>query len=152
MIDNHGLLASAMQKLNDQVSATNGAAGVPYVVHQNRTGDNSLYGGDDNGSSKSDNTLTRGHTKKLAASIDNYGAKMIAAAQIKANSKLNAVGAQIINGLCGQKRDLVRQMHVEMIKKNKTMVDVLTEKMAEIDEEIRAVEEKMALRYLARKG
>jgi hypothetical protein len=35
-------------------------------------------------------------------------------------------------------------MHVEMIKKNKTMVDVLTEQMAEIDEEIRAEEEKMA--------
>ena len=47
LIDNHGLLASAMQKLNDQVSATNGAAGVPYVVRRNRTGDISLYGWDD---------------------------------------------------------------------------------------------------------
>ncbi len=63
---------------------------------------------------------------------------------MKANSKLNDVGAQIINDLHGQKQDLVCQMHVEMIKKNKTMVDVLTEQMAEIDEEIRAEEEKMA--------
>jgi hypothetical protein len=92
----------------------------------------------------SDTTHARDHTKRLAASINNYGTKLVAAAQIKANSKLNAVGAQIINDLRGQKRDLVRQIAVETIKKNKTMVDVLTGQMVEVDDEICAVEEKMA--------
>jgi len=143
LIDNHGLLASAMQKLNDRVSATNGAAGVPSAVARNRRNDSSLSGGDDV-SGMSDTTPARDHTKRLAASINEYGTKLVAAAQIRANSKLNAVGAQIINDLRGQKRDLVRQIAVETIKKNKTMVDVLTGQMAEIDDEIRAAEEKMA--------
>ena len=62
-------------------------------------------------------TPARDHTTRLAASINNYGTKLVAAAQIKANSKLNAVGAQIINDLRGQKRDLVHQIAVETIKK-----------------------------------
>ena len=114
------LLLLCMQKLNDWVSATNGAAGVPSSVarHRNRRGDStiSLSGGDE-GSSVSDNTPARDHTTRLAASINNYGTKLVAAAQIKANSKLNAVGAQIINDLRGQKRDLVHQIAVETIKK-----------------------------------
>jgi hypothetical protein len=32
-----------------------------------------------------------------------YGSKLVAAAQIKADSKMNADGVQIINTLCGQK-------------------------------------------------
>ena len=104
LIDNHGLLASAMQKLYDRVNATNG-------------NDSSLSGGDDV-SGMSDTTPARDHTKRLAASINNYGTKLVAAAQIKANSKLNAVGAQIINDLRGQKQDLVRQIAVEKIKKD----------------------------------
>ncbi len=56
---------------------------------------------------------------------------------------MNAVGAQIINTLCSQKQDLVCQIAVEIIKKNKVMADVLTEQMTEIDDEIRAVESNM---------
>jgi hypothetical protein len=68
---------------------------------------------------------------------------MVAAAQIKANSKMNAVGVQIINTLHGQKQELVCHIAVETIKKNKVMVDVLTEQMTEIDKEIRAMESNM---------
>jgi hypothetical protein len=68
---------------------------------------------------------------------------MVTATQIKANLKLNAVGARIINTLSGQKCELVCQIAVETIKKNKVMVDVLMEQMTEIDEEIRAATSKM---------
>jgi hypothetical protein len=58
------------------------------------------------------------HSSPLQVCTPNYyGTKLVAAAQIRANSKLNAVGAQIINDLHGQKRDLVRQIAVETIKK-----------------------------------
>ena len=68
---------------------------------------------------------------------------MVAAAQIKANSKMNAVGLQIIHTLRGQKQELVCQIAVETIKKNKVMVNVLMEEMTGIYEEIRAVESNM---------
>jgi hypothetical protein len=134
LIDGHGLLALAMQKLNDEVSATNGAAGVSIVVFHRRRDEKSTDDG--NTGNKSDS----GELKKMAASIDKYGSKMVAAAQIKANLKMNAVGAQIINTLRGQKRELVCQIAVETIKKNKVIVDVLTEQMTEIDKEIRVAE------------
>jgi hypothetical protein len=51
LIDSHGLLASAMQKLNDRVRATNGAAEVPSVVFQSRGDDNLI---ENDGSSKTD--------------------------------------------------------------------------------------------------
>jgi hypothetical protein len=133
-IDGHGLLASAMQKLNDQVSAVNGAAGVPTVVFQSHRDDEFT-----NSTNKSDS----GKLKKLAASVNKYGSKMVAAAQIKANSKMNAVGVQIINTLRDQNQDLVPQIAVEIIKKNKVMADVLMEQMAEIDEEIRTAKSNM---------
>ncbi len=119
-----------MQKLNDDVSAANGATGVPTVVFCSRGDDKSI---DDGSTGKKSDS---GKFKKLAASIDKYGSKMVAAAQIKANSKMNAVGVQIINTLHGQKQELVHQIAVETMKKNKVMVDVLTEQMTEIDEEI----------------
>ncbi len=50
---------------------------------------------------------------------------------------------QIINTLHGQKWGLVYQIAVETIKKKKVMVDVLTEKMTGIDEEIRAAKSNM---------
>ncbi len=50
---------------------------------------------------------------------------------------------QIINTLHGQKWELVCQIAVETIKKNKVMVDVLTEKMTGIDKEIRATKSNM---------
>jgi hypothetical protein len=59
---------------------------VPTVVFQSCGDDRST---DDGSTNKSDS----GELKKLAASIDKYGSKMVAAAQIKANSKMNAVGA-----------------------------------------------------------
>jgi hypothetical protein len=136
LIDGHCLLASAMQKLNDQVSAANGAAGVPTIVFRGRRDDKSI---DDESTNKSDS----GKFKKLAASINKYGSKMVASAQIKANSKLIAVGAQIINTLWCQKRKLVCQIAVETIKKNNVMVDVLTKQMTEIDEEIRTAKSNM---------
>jgi hypothetical protein len=81
LIDGHGLLALAMQKLNDQVSAANGATGVPTVVFWSCRDDKST---DDDSTNKSDSGLL----KKLVADIDKYGAsKMVAAAQIEANSK-----------------------------------------------------------------
>jgi hypothetical protein len=55
--------------------------------------------------------------KKLAANVNKYGSKMVAAAQIKANSKMNAVGVQIINTLRDQNQDLVPRIAVETIKK-----------------------------------
>ncbi len=136
LIDGRGLFASTMQRLNDQVSAANGAARVPTVVFWSRRDDKST---DDGSTNKSDS----GKLKKLAASINKYGSKMVAAAQIKANSKMNAVGVQIINTLHGQKQELVCHIAVETIKKNKVMVDVLTEQMTEIDKEIRAMESNM---------
>jgi hypothetical protein len=136
LIDGHGILALAMQKLNDDVSAANGATGVPTVVFQSHWDDKST---DDGSTKKSDS----GESRKLVASIDKYGSKMVAAAQIKANSKMNAVGVQIINTLHGQKRELFCQIAVETIKKNKVMVDVLMEQMTEIDKEIRAAESNM---------
>ncbi len=135
MIDGHGLLASAMQKLNDQVSAAKGRLKC-QLLSLSRRDDKSI---DDESTSKSDS----GKFKKLVAGINKYGSKMVAVAQIKANLKLNAVGAKIINILHGQKRKLVCQIAVETIKKNKVMVDVLTEQMTEIDEEIRAAKSNM---------
>jgi hypothetical protein len=68
---------------------------------------------------------------------------MVAAAQIKANSKMNAVGAQIIHTLHGQKQVLVCQIAVETIKKNKVMVNVLMKEMTGIGKEIRAAKSNM---------
>jgi hypothetical protein len=113
LIDSHGLLASAMQKLNDRVSASIGAAGVPSVVFRSHRDDRSI---EDDSSSKTD---AGEYTKKLVASINKNENKLVAAAQIKATLKLNAVGAQIINTLRGQKRDLVRQIAVKTIKKTR---------------------------------
>jgi hypothetical protein len=48
LIDGHGLLALAMQKLNDGVSAANVAAGVPTVVFQSRGDDQSTDDGSTN--------------------------------------------------------------------------------------------------------
>jgi hypothetical protein len=45
-----------------------------------------------------------------------------------------------LNTLRGQKQELVCQIAVETIKKNKVIVYVLTEQMTEIDEEIRVAE------------
>jgi hypothetical protein len=109
---------------------------VSTVIFRRRGDDKST---DDGSTNKSD----LGEFKKLAASIVKYGSKMVAAAQIKANSKMNAVGAQIINTLRGQKRELVCQIAVETIKKNKVMVNVLMEEMTGIYEEIRAIESNM---------
>ncbi len=77
LIDGHGLLALAMQKLNDDVSAANGAAGVPTVDFCRRGDDKSTDDG------RTSNKSDLGEFKKLAASIDKYGSKMVAAAQIK---------------------------------------------------------------------
>ncbi len=90
LIDGSGLLALAMQKLNDDVSAANGAAGVPTVVFQSHGDDKST---DDGSTNKSDS----GELKRLAASIDKFGSKMVAEAQNKANLKMNAVGVHITN-------------------------------------------------------
>ncbi len=114
-----------------------GVTGVPTVVFQSRGDDKST---DEDGRTNKSDT---GELKKLVASIDKHGSKMVAADQIKANSKMNAVGVQIINALCSQKQDLVCQIAVETIKKNKVIVDVLTEQMTEIDKEIRAAKSNM---------
>jgi hypothetical protein len=121
LIDCHGFHASAMQKLNDEVCAANRVAGVPSIVFQSHRDEKSI----DDSSSKTD----AGKFKNLAASIDKYGNKLVAVAQIKATLKLNAVGAQIINTLHGQKQDLVCHIAVKTIKKHKVIVYVLIEQM-----------------------
>jgi hypothetical protein len=50
-IEGHGLLASNMQKLNDQVCAANGAVGVPTFVFQSCRDDRST---EDDSTNKSD--------------------------------------------------------------------------------------------------
>ncbi len=57
-----------MQELNGQVSAANGAAGVPTVVFWSRKDDKSI---DDVSTNKSDS----GKFKKLVASINKYESK-----------------------------------------------------------------------------
>ena len=65
LIDGHGLLALAIQKLNDDVSAANVAAGVPTVVFRSHGDDQST---DDGSTNKSDS----GELKSWAASIETW--------------------------------------------------------------------------------
>ena len=83
MLDHHDLLGSALQKLNNLVSSTNGSNGVPSVI-----GANATYGGV---STEEDSLLTttqgQSDIASLGKSIEKHGQSLLDIAKIEAKQK-----------------------------------------------------------------
>jgi hypothetical protein len=83
MLDKYGLLGSALQKLNNSVSASNGAGGVPSVV---RTVNKDA---EDDGSASSSRSSTGNPTTmaSLGKSIEKHGQSLVAAARMETQDR-----------------------------------------------------------------
>jgi hypothetical protein len=139
MLDKYGLLGSALQKLNNSVSASNGAGGVPSVV---RTVNKDA---EDDGSASSSRSSTGNPTTmaSLGKSIEKHGQSLVAAARMETQDrekervrkdKSEIRGA--IRELSREKRSLSLQYHSEMQKRNKFMADSIMEQINDIQMDI----------------
>jgi hypothetical protein len=138
MLDKHALLGSALQKLNNSVSATNGAGGVPSVVR-------AVNKDADDGSASSSRSSTGNSTTiaSLGKSIEKHGQSLVAAARMETEDrekervrkdKSEIRGA--IRELSREKRSLSLQYHSEMQKRNKFMADSIMEQLNDIQMDI----------------
>ena len=138
LLDRHGLLGSALQKLIVSVSATNGSNGVPSVVH-----------GDDN-DSLTENSTSQTKSKQnddivsLGRSIEQHGQSLVNVAKIEAGGKEKERVHQMkmelrstLRQLGGEKRSLTIQYAAESQKKNKVVADVIKQQILEIEEDIK---------------
>ena len=140
MLDRHGLLGSALQKLNNTVSATNGSNGVPSVVRTKDKDDLSMYEKTD----KTTPTLTGNSLMaSLGNSIEKHGQSLVSVAKIDAQQKekerVHQFQTEIRNTLrhlAGEKRSLMKQYAAETQKRNKVMVDAIMEQIKEIKNDI----------------
>ncbi len=143
ILHRHDLLGSALQTLNNNVSATNGANGVPSVI--NRSANN-----DDNDllSDKTTPTSTGGSViASLGKSIEKHGQSLIEVAKIDADKKVmlakmqekKEVQAQLVETvrkLKGEKRLLLIQYRAEVVKGNKALADTIMAQVNDIELDI----------------
>ena len=140
MLHQHGLLGSALQKLNSTVSATNGSNGVPSVVHTKDKDDFSM-------SEETDRTTPTSTSNSVMASlgtiIEKHAQSLVSVAKIDAQQKekerVHQVQTEIqdnLRHLAGKKRLLMIQYAAEMQKKNKVMADAIMEQIEEIKNDI----------------
>ena len=83
-----------MQKLNASVSSTNGAQGVPSVVH-------AMNNGADDGSASSSRSLTGNST-----TIEKHGQSLVAAARMETADREKERVCKDKLGICGAIREL----------------------------------------------
>jgi hypothetical protein len=138
MLDKHALLGSALQKLNNSVSATNGAGGVPSVVR-------AVNKDADDGSASSSRSSTGNSTTiaSLGKSIEKHGQSLVAVARMETQDRekerLRKEKSEIrgaIRELSREKRSLSLQYCSEMQKRNKFMADSIMEQMNDIQMDI----------------
>jgi hypothetical protein len=132
MLNHHDLLGSALQKLNNNVSATNGASGVPSVV--NRSGDNN---DNESLSDKTTPTLTGDSViASLGKSIEKHGQSLVEVAKIDSEKKVTLAKMQekkevrsqlveTVRKLKGEKRTLLIQHGAELGKGNNVLADTI---------------------------
>jgi hypothetical protein len=138
LLGRHGLLGSALQKLNVSVSATNGSNGVPSVVH-----------GDDN-DSLTENSTSQTKSKQnddivsLGRSIEQHGQSLVNVVKIEADGKEKERAHQMkmelqstLQQLGGEKRSLTIQYAAESQKKIIVVADVIKQQILEIEEDIK---------------
>ncbi len=138
ILHRHDLLGSALQKLNNNVSATNGASGVPSVINRSANNDDN-----DSLSDKTTPTSTGGSViASLGKSIEKHGQSLIEVAKIDVDKKVmlakmqekKEVRAQLVETvrkLKGEKRSLLIQYGAEVVKGNKALADTI---MAQVDD------------------
>ena len=141
MLDRHGLLGSALQRLNNTVSAINGSDGVPSVIRARNNNDA------DSMSDKTEKTTPSSSANAFMAtlgkSIENHGKSLVRVAKIEADEKekerVHQVQSEIrsiLRQLAGEKRSLLIQHVAETQKKNKVMADAIMEQIEEIQMDI----------------
>jgi len=152
LLDRHGLLGSALQKLNLSVSATNGASGVPSVVRPSEGDDDSMT---DNSAKTNENVSS------LGKSIEQHGKSLLDVAKMEAKQKVTIAKMQAeekakehqhqlmmemrstLRHLAGEKRSLSIQYASESQKKNKVMADVIQDQIAEIEADMKRTSESL---------
>ena len=153
MLNNHGLLGSALQRLNNSVSSANGASGVPSVICTRLSAGDC----DSMGEDASHSTTTRGNSDmaSLGHSIENHGQSLINIAKMELQHKEKIAKMQAdenekerihrdqvemrnrIQQLSGEKRTLLLQYAAETQKKNKFMVDAIMEQIHDLEKVIK---------------
>jgi hypothetical protein len=158
MLNTHDLLGSALQRLNNNVSATNGSSGVPSVI---RAG-----GNNNNEDDASDGPSSKGSTNSVIASlgksIEKHGQSLLDVAKIDANQKEKLAKMQVkekqkervhqerlelrseIRELKGEKRSLLIQHATESQKKNRVLADAIMEQVSDIQMDIEKNSNKLA--------
>ncbi len=157
MLNTHDLLGSALQRLNNTVSATNGSSGVPSVIRA--TGNNN------NEDDASDGPSSKGSNSVIASlgkSIEKHGQSLVDVAKIDANQKDKFAKMQAkekqkervhqemaelrseIRKLKGEKRSLIIQHAAESQKKNSVLADAIMEQVSDIQMDIEQNSNKLA--------
>ena len=145
VLENHDLLVSSMQRLNSFAIAANGADGIPSVIGHSPTGDDSVSvttGARSNADARHDESTAK-KFKELTTTIKDHANKMASAAKMKCvqrEKELNyAMLAEVrssLRTLNAKKRQMIIQMQVEKVKKNKVMEQVYYDTVTEIEQKI----------------
>lgn len=164
MLDKHGLRGTAFQMLDDSVSAANGGAGVPSIIGFSRGGESnsiaaSVSGTPQTGQYHNNSRSSDGvggdadRISKLAESIESLSQKVLDAARVDAESRINLARmadkrdlelARMadkrdlmtkISTLRSEKRQLLRELSEQKHKKNKVMIDMVNEQLQDLSEE-----------------
>ena len=134
MLNIYDLLGSALQKLSNDVSATNGSSGVPSVVGGPRRRD------DDSISDKTSPTSSGGSViASLGKSIEMHGQSLVDVAKMDAKEK----GMERIHKLKGEKRSLMIKHAEETEKGRKAVVDTIMDQITDIAKEIEYITEQL---------
>lgn len=146
VLDIHDLLVSSMQRLNSCAIAANGADGIPSVIGDNLTGNESISvatGTRSNSDARrgEESTATKFH--ELTTTIRDHGNQMVTAARMKCvqreKDRTHAMQAAIrasIHSLNVEKRQMTIQLQSEKVKKNKVMETVYSDAIREIEQQV----------------